>query len=294
MEKYLYNRDMILKNIDLLMRERDVKSSEIEEKAGVSKGYISRIKDSDSSLFVTFIMGACNALDCTIDELVRAPLDDMSENEKLILKLIQSLTQRTQKQEIPWQWDDPVEEMKSSTFVPEAFSDHPLYQANLDMNGDWKTDGDPFFYTPIIDIPGEESITKGKIYRTNLRMEYGSPKVRAYLACVATKEHPDKIDFELFSVTLNSSGYASEPPCPLCSTRRCKPALKSAMLALKDAVNDSMNKIFLDKNVKSVLADFIASGVIDTSKQKRTPPKETGKKYGVMKNSGPVDEDIPF
>lgn len=264
MEEYVYNREMILKNIDLLMKERHVKSSVLEEQAGVSRGYLSRIKDSDSSLFVIFLMKVCNALNCTLDDLVRAPLGEMTKNERLLLNLVRSLNNRTTSQEIVWDGQDVAAYIESDKFDPAHFS-YPLYFPEIHKMRDFIMYPSDYHYRAIIPIEGEETITQGNIFRTPLVTAGNQVLSEVYLAKVATEKHKDELNYEMFLVEwkLDPNGNLAPWINPLCSTRRCNLELKVAIFQLYDLITDSCNKIYIQAPAKDILSSFIKYGVLN-------------------------------
>lgn len=230
--EYTYSVDRILKNIGVKIKEKKIRIQDFETKIGVSKGYLSRLKENKTGVSVEILMKACNVLGCSLEELVAYPLLRETPNEKLIQDFLNKILSETKEQNLFWKVDGAAWEIEMKTdpaFKP-PHPWHPLFLKNVDKNKKPIPGEALYVYKPIVPLPHEKTVTVGDIYCAGVYFMNGGPNNRLYVVQVAPENHTDIVDYELF-ITSTDSEYAeyNEVLVPVCSSRNSPPIVKTKM-----------------------------------------------------------------
>lgn len=139
-----YDRVRLINNIQRMAKEKDVKIGDMEEKAGVSTGLISRLKKDDTkgNFTVDLLSSVAKQLECTLDYLVYSGEEELSENEKLMLKFIDKLVRDTDQYTLEWTMMAPM--IMDRTFLFQ----HPLFRAVDDSGED--PDGNFHYFKSMV------------------------------------------------------------------------------------------------------------------------------------------------
>ena len=68
MEKY--SSTILIKNIDTLCKNHNMRISDLEKECGISAGYISRIKKSNKSMSIILLINICNVFSVSIEDIL--------------------------------------------------------------------------------------------------------------------------------------------------------------------------------------------------------------------------------
>ena len=101
---YVFDKRICLANIDYLAKKKNINRKQLEEAAGVSQGYISRLmKDGNSTkLTVDVIMNIAHLLNVTPNTLLLKPLDEESEKVAVKIEFIYKLISETKSNRLKW------------------------------------------------------------------------------------------------------------------------------------------------------------------------------------------------
>ena len=123
-----FNKQVLLDNIAFFLKERNKKIGELENEAGVSPGYISRIsKDGGTKPGVDFVCNVAAALNVSIDTLLNVPMADITPTERYLISFLEKLKADTAADKLDW-------ERESKDFLDRLETDingdvaHPLFQ----------------------------------------------------------------------------------------------------------------------------------------------------------------------
>lgn len=98
-----FNKDLMFKNISLMLSEFGKKIGELEMEAGVSIGYISRsIKDTKSKPGIDFILKVAEALNTSVDTLLKVDLSELTPTEKYLITFLEKLKKDTLDDKLDW------------------------------------------------------------------------------------------------------------------------------------------------------------------------------------------------
>lgn len=98
-----FNKKILFDNISYLLKQREMKIGELESVAGVSPGYISRTsKDEKTKPGIDFIVNAAEALNVSVDTLMKVNMASLTPTERYLIDFIEKLTNDTQADKLDW------------------------------------------------------------------------------------------------------------------------------------------------------------------------------------------------
>ena len=102
------NRRRFFKNVRYLIKENNIKIGQIEERAGVSAGYMSRLEKPGNSAdpSLQFVVTVAKMLGVSIDALLFDDLTSKPESEDMVNDFILRLSDLSKKREIDWESKD--------------------------------------------------------------------------------------------------------------------------------------------------------------------------------------------
>jgi transcriptional regulator with XRE-family HTH domain len=159
----IFNKKLFLDNLDFYMKRKSVKASELEEKAGVSKGYISRIKKPGNQTVpgIDFILSLSSVFETTVETLCTINCSRLSNDEWFYIELFNKLIHKTKNKEIIWRRNtlkDLINHKSSeviaeeTSFIPDVsfeFLGGKKYKSSFEY-GDYRfasTEGDFYSYS---------------------------------------------------------------------------------------------------------------------------------------------------
>ena len=85
-----FDKNLMLANIYYLIKEQGRKIGEVENDAGMSSGYLSRVsKDQFTKPGIDFIFNVANILKVSIDTLVGVDLTALTPTEEYLLRFME-------------------------------------------------------------------------------------------------------------------------------------------------------------------------------------------------------------
>lgn len=124
----MFDKKVCLDNIRTLAKEKGIKLGELEEQAGVSTGYISRIDKSESYPSLEFILKTADILSVSIDYILNSRLSVMNATDLYIARFTNKLIIDTNANNLNWEKEEKSY-LKDKTFFldsNDAFY-HPLF-----------------------------------------------------------------------------------------------------------------------------------------------------------------------
>lgn len=101
-----FNKTIIFDNIAFMLKELGKKIGELETEAGVSLGYISRMsKEGNAKPGIDFIMKTAEALNVSVDTLLRVDLSSLTATEKYLISFLEKLVKDTFDDKLDWQME---------------------------------------------------------------------------------------------------------------------------------------------------------------------------------------------
>lgn len=98
-----FNKNLFFDNISFKLKETGKKIGELENEAGVSPGYISRTsKDGNTKPGIDFIMKVADALNISIDTLLKVDLTKLTPTELYLIAFLEKLLKDTATDKLDW------------------------------------------------------------------------------------------------------------------------------------------------------------------------------------------------
>lgn len=124
----MYDKKRCIANIYARAKEYGIKIGDLEKRAGVSVGYLSRINkdDNTSSPSIDFIAAVAKELGLSVDALIRNDYTTPTATEKYLLAFIDKLLSQTNSDVLAWKkesWAD----LRSIGYDPDGNPEHPLF-----------------------------------------------------------------------------------------------------------------------------------------------------------------------
>ena len=236
-----FKRTRFLKNFRHYLNKAGVKLGDVERKAGVTAGYISRLESGKISAdpSIEFILTAANLLGVSVEQLVNEEYAELSPTEEYIVKVIETMIEDTAADKIVWYKETPWE-LECIGADYEGNTDHPLFSAvygsgesgypepkgtgynSLFPRGDVAVEGN--FYH------GTLPATKSTVYITNIKEElFGKSNIILEMYMVDEKQRVK----------------------PICASDVCCVRVKNSMEALYREIETASSHLHIDDSVRN-------------------------------------------
>lgn len=274
-----FDKTIFMNNITYLLKRKKMKIGDLENRIGVSKGYISRInKKSDGvAAGIDIVYKIAQALEVSVDVIISVNLQTVDDNEIYVLNLLQSFQKKTENREIFWNKIDlrTIGSMlggKEYTDIPmlhthpddrsETFDDYRYISRKIYVSsflgtglnlGDDNYSVGPWFTMKIDDL--------NTVYLTDI-MQYapdGEPS-EVLEVYIDNSEYYEDFDED----GSGSSGYRHSL-IPVCCSAKMGENIDAAMTALYRTVCKHQDDIRIPANLKGVLDGFMKSGPPDNN-----------------------------
>lgn len=245
----VFDKMRCINNIYALSKERGVKIGDIEEKAGMSKGYLSRVSKPDyqGSPSIEMLDSIAEQLGVGIDFLVNYSPETLSVNEQFVMEFIDKLIQQTFSGKVEWlkettdvlAGENKIEAVNPLVNVGKAYSD--------EISGFYDThEYNSLFYEKGAKVSdtcyyAELSIVGAKVFLN--KVAYMSAKKTEF----GTEHLPGVIEVYLYDKNVQ----------PVCSTFYVGEELKKQINSLYQAADSSTSKIALSHKVKSMMDTYL-------------------------------------
>lgn len=226
-----YSKNRLLNNIDLLLKEKDMKISELEGSIKVSPGYFSRLRNNENDEAcpsIDTLSSIAETLGTTLTSILYCDLSMVTETESFIIQSINSVIDKTNKDDIKW------EKKTSQVFVRSTF---PLC-------GEYKTILGLPEYHFVSAFTGESLSVTGDV----LYFKYKNDSY--YL--IPLDDEGDKTQYEFYMLYANTLAKKV-----FNANSKSKDGFVLIMESLYDAASKSVKKIRIDENVKKGLEELI-------------------------------------
>ena len=245
----MYEKERCLSNIYALAKERGIKIGDLEENAGVSKGYLSRVAKPDyqGSPSIEVLDAMAHHLEVGIDYLVNYDPNALSESEQFVMRFLDKLATRTEAGKLEWRYETAA----VLTAGDDAGVENPLVSVIEKVSDDRRKREYTHEYTSAI---YEKRVTvSGNCYHARL------PKANAevYLNKVTYHSTPRNERLENFTDDIIEVYYVSPNIQPICSTYFVSDGLKQAVDHLYCLAASSPSRIALSSSLRSAMDAFI-------------------------------------
>ncbi|MCD7825245.1 MAG: helix-turn-helix domain-containing protein [Clostridiaceae bacterium] len=251
----MFEKNRCIDNIYALAKKKGLKIGEMEERAGVSKGYLSRINKEDSTANppIDFLVSIAEQLEVSVDFLLMYSDADLNKNEAFIIEFVDRLSQKTIQGDIDW--------VLQARSVLTADNSDPVDNPLIDIVPDYSDEFDMKYMTHgftshfynnafILDdcyycyLPEQPS---AKVYVMNVRY---TSFAKNGTADIYRRDYQDA--FELYLCSRNDIS-------PICSTAYVKKEIANTVKNLYETINMTSSHLGLTPNAKSIMQNFLKS-----------------------------------
>lgn len=258
----MFDKKRCMDNIYAIARDRKIKIGDLERKAGVSSGYLSKLNKEENTATpgVELLLHIANVLGVSMDFLVSANYTELGENEIYFAHFIDKLMIGTEKQKVVWEIESGA--YLNSNIEGEGFThplfinapsviEHPetgrlidfvknIYQSRFLAIDDVRKFGNCYHC---------ELSSSQKLYMMQLHLgneNYNNGEVR-----IPWQEEKEHIEIELYLV--DNRGNVS----PLCSTFSVEGEMRDLIWKMYEMVSADRRTINVSSAVKGVIDDFM-------------------------------------
>lgn len=233
-----FDKTRCLDNIYALAKEQRVKIGDLEKDAGMSTGYLSRLRQEGNTTLpsIDALTSIAEALHVQLDTLVYTDVTELTATESYILKLLDKLQNDTETNNISWSREDKDE-------IEQNKYQHPLFRVREVDMGDGQT-MNVYVYRHIARTDEEDQVEiSGDFLET-----YILDSVRLYLTdvCYNGQEH-------VHEVFLDASSGAK----PICSTAVIRPEIARRIDILYSNVEQALRRPTIDRESRGILDRYI-------------------------------------
>lgn len=134
-----FNKKLMLDNITFMLKKLGKKIGELEDEAGVSTGYISRLskEEANTKPGIDFVVNVAKSLKISVDTLVNVDLSSLSPTECYLISFIEKLKNDTVDDKLYWNIE--TAEYLNGLDCNNSVNEHPLFGRERFLEED--TDG---------------------------------------------------------------------------------------------------------------------------------------------------------
>ena len=248
----MFDKKRCIENIYAIAKRRGVKIGELEEKAGVSKGYLSRINKDDNNAIpsIELLDSIAGQLNVGIDYLVNFSDAELSPNEQFVYQFIDGLMRKTLSGKLDWLYE--------TMSILDADNDAPVKNPLVGTTKNYSEEADEWYFTHVYHsgIYGDGWVRiDGNCYFTEIKTNNGLTRSTVFLNKVRYNSATIgvSLDVPAIEVYLTAGGDIH----PICSTYYVTESLSFAINNLYDAVASVPSRITLDSKARETMKDFI-------------------------------------
>lgn len=189
----MFNKKIALSNIDYLLKKQNKKIGELEQKAEVATGYVSRLKkeDNTSNPSIEFLTAAAEYLDIDLNSLISININELSEDDIYINKFINDIEKKTDSYQVHWR-KQSIKELKKTSSTNDLR--HPLF-TNWCKYDEFHEPAYYYIKYESQSHPDDEFNVNGCFYYINI------PGGRVFITSVGADSYKDEIQMhELYII----------------------------------------------------------------------------------------------
>lgn len=233
-----FSKILLGKNIRFLATKKGIKVGDIENEAGVSAGYVSRLANEDnknSFPIMDLLFLISKKFEVSVNTLLSVDFSSLTPNEILLSQFFDKLSNDTENNALVW-------ELESQATLDNCRQNggHPLFFATEQNNPN--TD---YFYHSAFD---SNVLVCGDCYKVVVGNKW------LYMMSVQ-KEGDSSTGIELYFVSVHYNGYIqTEPICSVCQESALYPQIND----LRNAAAESSRHVKLSDSVRSTINEYLS------------------------------------
>lgn len=253
------NLTVVYNNIKTLSKQLNIRMSEIEEDAGVSPGYMSRLAQKNGDTANTALLGviasASKKLSVSMESILFSDLSSMSPEEEKMLQFITKLLEDTEKGTFHWK-QDSEESIKDD--IDKKKGSHPLFVTDKSYAPDIDAYMDITFFNSKFN---QSASVLGTIRSTKFikQNEWTNSEIILVRTIIPGTSYMHDEAFELY-IYQRSIALDKTKLIPLCNAEKRKnEALFKALDSLYDAAGTSSKTLSFDKDTENLIDRYLLS-----------------------------------
>lgn len=245
----IFDKNNCISLIYDLARSRDIKIGQLEENAGLSKGYLARALNGDSTFSppASSLVSIASQLGVTVDFLLNGiERDKLTSNEQYILNFVETLRNETLNGKIDW---------KTHSSINRLFGQIRTTWSNIKDND--KSSAEYLYYKIISCNDNKFNQVVGDIFSVSLPNTEDVIYITKVLNDIVINDenfnidnYGDDIDYQLL---INQGCKTSI----ICSTVMLNDKLKQAIIELYYLIRENNSKIELNKDIRNSIDSFM-------------------------------------
>ena len=258
-----YSKKVLMDNIYYLAKKNNITLGKLEELAGLSAGYLSRLNsgNNNSNPSIDAVSSFSKQLNVPIDILTSHKLDEITPDEEYMFRFIYKLMDKTQANELHWEAD--TQAFFEAVEQREAY--HPFFiEENYQA----------YYYSRF--LQGESASVIDEAYRLTINRND-----ELYLFKIKTNDPEGEMYYELY-LDNGNQGHNIEPLCNAKFSNKTG-LFFDVLNKLYQIASESSKKVSLKSSVKSSIEAFMNDEILDREYFDPTHFSED-----------PDDDELPF
>lgn len=242
-----FNKNICISNIYYIAKQKGIKIGDIEEAAGVSTGYISRLNKEDNKAVpgIDFLVSVTDTLGVSLESILKCDYKMLTEDELRVVNFQNKLIQQTLAYKLAWKKQSNLEitAMHYNDEDHDFYPEHPLMTKCFDKKNDEET---ARFYSSF--YPDYTSTIK-RIYTTDL-----NNVTRLYILEIECTSRQTNESFDVYEMYMCK--YDKIPVC--CARKDGLSSFISLFDSLFTAVENSSSHMQLTSATRDILDAYIS------------------------------------
>lgn len=251
-----FDANITFNNISFLASEQNKRIGELESQAGVSTGYIARTRESNAKPGVEFVLRIADALNISVDTLLKVDLATLTPTEQYIVKFLGKLISDTDGDKLDWkiESDSYLRDMEpdmNGNYLHPLINEYTVYEGN--------TEDAPAHHVVTFDSNsfGLNTNFNGNSY--NLRLKNGTILYLMNVCIFDEKYKPLKTATEVWMYGYNGDCHSAEF---LCSTNS-RDEISKMVRELNASVSENVKHPKINKGLRYVIDSYMADDIDD-------------------------------
>ena len=246
-----FDKKIFLNNIEILLNSRNIKVRDLENKAGVSRGYLSRLsrEGNQSVPGIDFILAASELFGISVELLSTVDYTGCSETERYYIDFIERLIQKTESGEMLWK-SSSIKDFENAAVNNSSTNAVIKREPSIQEMMASIVSGKNIYYSTVDYGCYEYKESSGLLYYGALDDNNSLFLIKVLLEY----EGEESTGIEMF-IASNDNKKRND----ICYIRPDLPQIYDSMIEkLYNVIKDSINVNFIDKDAKAIIDKFMS------------------------------------
>lgn len=251
----MFDKNRCIENIYTLAKKKKLKIGEMEEAAGVSKGYLSRINKEDITTNppIDFLVSIAEQLGVSMDYLLMYSSDNFKKDESFVIEFVDRVSQKTTRGELEW----ILQAQSVLTSENDESIDNPLISIVPDYSDDFdmkymRHEYASHFYSDNVSII-DDCYYCFLPEQIRTRLFIMSVQYYNFIDAPTPSKYHEKESLDVYELYL----CTGDKIAPLCSTAYLKEEIGNVIKNLYNTINLTTSRLGLTPNVRAIMQSFL-------------------------------------